>query len=179
MFLPTSRGRGGLLLSKQSGPPRSRGCLTKHAAARHGPTRSASLPARDVVLAAELLHALVLVLLHAGDALVPGADLLGLAGLHHGVRAGGGHELGVPRPLLGSYWSRTKRRAEVCWRRPEGVGRSCCSSTETEGGILLLLLLLLVSSSKERGLVPSACTEETTRSSKPCSSRGRGCKYQY
>ena len=175
MFLQTSRGRGGLLLSEQSSPRGWCG-LAKHAATRHG---SPSLPASDVVLAAQLLHALILVLLHAGDALVPGADLLGLAGLHHGVRAGGGHELGVPRPLLGSYWSRTKRRAEVCWRRPEGVGRSCCSSTETEGGILLLLLLLLVSSSKERGLVPSACAEETTRSSKSCSSRGRGCKYQY
>ena len=120
MFFPTSRGRRCLLLSEQSSSSRGwRCCLTEHAAPRHGPPRPTGLPARDVVLAAELLHALVLVLLHTGDALVPGADLLGLAALHHGVRAGGGHELGVSGPLLGRH-CRPECRAEVgC--RPEGV----------------------------------------------------------
>ena len=173
MSRQTSRGRGGLLLSEQSSPRGWCG-LAKHAATRHG---SPSLPASNVVLAAQLLHALVLVLLHAGDALVPGTDLLGLAGLHHGVRAGGGHELGVPRPLLGRHHGRPECRAKVC-RRTEGVCSPCRSSTETEGGVLLLLLLLLVSAPEERGLVPPAGTEETPSPSKSCSSGGRGCKYQ-
>ena len=163
------------MLSEQSSCPRGWRGLTEHAASSHG---SPALPAGYVVLAAELLHALILVLLHAGDALVPRADLLRLAGLHHGVRAGGGHELGVPRPLLGRHHGRPERRAKVC-RRTEGVCSPCRSPTETEGGVLLLLLLLLVSAPEERGLVPPAGAEETPSPSKSCSSGGRGCKYQY
>ena len=47
----------------------------------------------------ELFHALVLVLLHTGDELVPGVDLLPAAGNHHGDCADGRLELGVSRPL--------------------------------------------------------------------------------
>ena len=61
---------------------------------------AAALLICDVVLAAQLLQTFVLVLLHAGDALVPGADLALLPLLHHRVSARGGLELGVPRPIL-------------------------------------------------------------------------------
>ena len=109
---------------------------------------------------------------------MPGADLLRLAGLHHGVRAGGRHELGVSRPLLSGHHAPPECGAKV-GRRPEGVSGSGGSSTETEGGVLLLLLLLLllVSSPEERGLVPPAGAEEAPSCSKSCCSGSRGCKY--
>jgi len=100
----TPAGAGGLAKhSTTSGGSGSR-LLTKHAPAPNGTN---TLPVSDVVLTPKLLKALIFILLHTGDALVPGVNGALLALLHHRVCAGGRLELGMTRTVLGR-----RRRAE-------------------------------------------------------------------
>ena len=98
---------GGVTINPIKGKTVGKGCFSPRKKPGRNLHQSASygfpLPGFDVVLVAELFHALVLVLLHRGDELVPGADLLGLPGDHHGVCADGWQELGVSRPLLSHH----------------------------------------------------------------------------
>ena len=72
---------------------------------------------------------------------MPGADLGRLAGLHHGVRAGGGLELGVARPILGHHTGSKRAPAEVGGGAEGGVAGCRGPATEAEGRVLLLLLV--------------------------------------
>ena len=101
---------------------------------------SRPLPICRVILEAKLFNRFVLVLLHAGDALVSGVDALLTAGLHHGVGTRGRVELngGADGRLLLAESARcsSERRSGLTSERHSGrseeagTGRLACGRSE-------------------------------------------------
>ena len=106
--------------------PSSRLGCSKHSSCSWGRTCTWTFPSDLIILAAQLLQGLVLIFLHAGDALVPCGNLALHSALHHGVAAIERIELDMTsaRLILLAKGRKTSTKTSGSWCC--GTKGTCC-----------------------------------------------------